>query len=764
MVFAQLARLCFVVLCSGDACRAAPASSDSMVVVRTSDTTVVAACDALAQGRAWRATRALAPVLADPLRRNPDVVLLAATAAGEWRGWDEVDSLLTGQPWIDTVQNGRGRVLLARSALEQEHDSLARMHAEAAVASATDARERGRRMVILARALDRLGVRDSARASYVRASRGLPEISDWLILRAAALTPDADRRRPLYDLLTLPAATERATRVEAQALEAVDHDIGAAARRYRELGLTAQSLRLRAIAAGSDAQRAAVRHELVAIVAGAPGSATANEAIAVLDERFSSLSGGESLVLARSLALSGPYPRAAALLKRAIAGHRANTADRLLYAIVLRRINHHREAIAVLAKITAPRALAADAALLRARSLLELDRDRPAKTLLRSIPKRFANDTAAAAGALYLLADLATDKKRDLAARDAMRDVAKRYPTSRLAPAATFRAALIAYVHGRPGTAADELDTLAVRYERSSDALAAIYWAGRAWERHGDSARAVVRWNQLLARDPLSWYSAQAARRLGEEPWAPPPAPDVFPIVPVVDSIFHRTDMLMRLGMDYEARLEFDAALRDAGASTERMLATAAAFRDRGQTTRTINLGWKVIARGQRDARAYRLVYPIVLGDAIIAESRLRRVDPALVSAIIRQESSFNPAATSGPGARGLMQVMPVIGKAIARGLHYPYWNPDLLYEPDVNLELGIAHLRAMLSGRDPVRALAAYNAGDGRVARWLKKPGASDPEMFVERIPFVETRDYVRIVLRNRDIYRALYFTNPER
>ena len=168
-----------------------------MVVVRTSDTTVVTACDAVSQGRAWRATRALAPVLSDPARRTPDVVLLAATAAGEWRGWDEVDSLLTGQPWIDTLQAGRGRVLLARSALEQGEDSIARLHAEAAVASALDARERGRRMVILARALDRLGVRDSARASYVRASRGLPEISDWLILRAAALTPDANRRRPL---------------------------------------------------------------------------------------------------------------------------------------------------------------------------------------------------------------------------------------------------------------------------------------------------------------------------------------------------------------------------------------------------------------------------------------------------------------------------------------------------------------------------------------------------------------------------------------
>ena len=738
-----------------------------MVVVRTSDTTVVAACDALAQGRAWRASRALAPVMNDPVRRTPDVVLLAATAAAEWRGWDEVDSLLTGQPWIDTLQTGRARVLLARSALEQGDDSLARVNAEAAVSRAADPRERGRRMVILARALDRLGgaARDSARASYVRASRGLPEISDWLILRAAAITPDPDRRRPLYAMLRLPAAVARAGRVEAQALEAVDGDLRAAARQYHELGATAQSLRLRAIAARSGAQRAAVRRELVAIVAASPGSPFASEAIAVLDERFGTLPGADNLVIGRSLAVTGPFPRAAALLKHAIATRRANGADRLQYAIVLRRMNHHRAAIAQLTRITTPHSMAAAAALLRARSLLELNRDRAAKTLLRTIPKRFAHDTAAAAGALYLLADLATDEKRDLAARDAMRDVAKRYPTSALAPAATFRAALIAFVHGRSVVAANELDTLAVRYEKSGDAIAALYWSGRAWERQGDSARAVVRWNQVLARDPLSWYAAQAARRLGEAPWAPPPAADVFPNVPAVDSIFRRTDQLMRLGMDTEARLEFDEAVRNGGAgSIERLLATAAALRDRGLTTRAIQLGWKAIARGERDARAYRLVYPIVLGDAIIAESRLRRVDPALVSAIIRQESNFNPTATSGPGARGLMQVMPAIGAAIAHGLRYPYWNPDLLFEPDVNVELGIAHLRAMLSGRDPARALAAYNAGDGRVARWSRKPGAADPEVFIERIPFAETRDYVRVVLRNRDLYRALYFTNVER
>ena len=730
-----------------------------MMVVRTSDSTVVAACDALAQGRPWRASRTLVPVLDDPARRTPDAVLLAAAAAAEWTGWTEVNDLLSGQPWLDTLQAGRGRVLLARAALETGADSLARVHAEASIATARDPRERARRLVLLARALDRLGMRDSARSTYLLASHALPTISDWLLLRAAALTPGPRARRPLYDALTLAPAIDRADRVEAQALEAVDGDRAAAARQYQKDGLVAQSLRLRALAARTNAQRAAVRHELLAIVDASPGSTAASEAIAVLDERFPRLAPGEELIVGRSLAVSGPYVRAATLLRRAIAARRATVNDRYRYAMVLRRIDHHREAIAQLAKITAPRPLAADAALLRARSLLELDRDAAAKTLLRAIPKKFPHDTAAAAGALFLLADLASDDKRDLAARDAMRGIAKRYPTSDIAPTAVFRAAIIAYVHGQYRAAAMELDSVDARYSRSGEGLSSLYWAGRAWQRAGDTVKANNRWNQLLVRDPLSYYSAQAARRLGEEPWAPPAAPDVFPSVPAVDSAFQRADLLTRLGMDNEARLEHDAAFAAAGESTDRLLATGAAFRARGLTTRSIQIGWKAIARGERDARAYRLVYPIALGDAIVERSRAAHVDPALVASLIRQESSFNPRATSGPGARGLMQVMPRIGQAIARSRGYPYWDPALLYEPDVNLELGITHLRSALSGRGPVRALAAYNAGDGRVARWSRKPGASDPEVFIERIPFPETRDYVRILLRNRDLYRALYF-----
>ena len=162
-------------------------------------------------------------------------------------------------------------------------------------------------------------------------------------------------------------------------------------------------------------------------------------------------------------------------------------------------------------------------------------------------------------------------------------------------------------------------------------------------------------------------------------------------------------------------------------------------------------------ARG--DARAYVLVYPLLHRDELLAYARANRLDPALVAAVIRQESSWNPRAVSVAGARGLMQIMPAVGQQIARARGFPVWDPALLFEPDVNLELGTAHLRASLSEEsNRVRALAAYNAGASRVARWSRKRGVSDPELFIERIPFAETRGYVRAIQRNQDIYRSLY------
>jgi soluble lytic murein transglycosylase len=102
---------------------------------------------------------------------------------------------------------------------------------------------------------------------------------------------------------------------------------------------------------------------------------------------------------------------------------------------------------------------------------------------------------------------------------------------------------------------------------------------------------------------------------------------------------------------------------------------------------------------------------------------------------------------------------MPELGERLARELNYPVWDPVLLYQPDVSIQLGAFHLRELLGMYDQrAHILAAYNAGKSRVERWSKRIGVTDPEVFAERISFVETRDYVRIIQRNEEIYRALY------
>ena len=104
------------------------------------------------------------------------------------------------------------------------------------------------------------------------------------------------------------------------------------------------------------------------------------------------------------------------------------------------------------------------------------------------------------------------------------------------------------------------------------------------------------------------------------------------------------------------------------------------------------------------------------------------------------------------------MQVLPSVGASIAKAQGLTSYERVLLYQPDVNVRLGMAHLDAMLRQYPRVEyALAAYNAGGAPVRRWRQKRGTDDPELFVERIPYDETRDYVRILLRNQAMYRTL-------
>jgi soluble lytic murein transglycosylase len=718
------------------------------------DTTLARAGEALARGRPWEATRLLSPAIRDTSHREPAAVFLAAVAASEWGGWNEVFQLLRHESWLDTLYDGRARVLLARAALERRADSLALQHALAALQHGPQS---GERLLLLARALDRQGARDSASTVYLRAAAFLPQAADWIKLRAAAVTDDSTARADIYRGIVEVLPRTRIQWADAAALERTG-DRAAAARRYAALGDRLSSLRLRLAFSPDPAARAAIRRELLALATDRAGTAVAREALALMDSAFAPLSPREELVAARVAIRSG-------LMLRAVIGFGrvrdlGSSDDRFDYATALTRLGRNAEAARQFGRVRAPHALAALAAYQSARSMVRDGQIEAGRKALIQVSKNHPRDTAAAASAFFLRADLASDDRADEEARRLYNVVASRYPTSRFAPTSRFRAAIIVWLSGESQLAAQEFDALAKRYPASDEALGAIYWAGRAWADAGDSTAARQRWENVTTRDPLSYYAALSAARLGIRPWTPPPSSDSFPADPAVDAVVARASLLRRLGFSAEARWELDRLARVTDSSPDRLLVLANAFRSQGMASQAIQLARRALARGAAaDARTFRLIYPLLHEDALLAEAAGQKLDPNFVAALIRQESNFNPGATSPAGARGLAQVMPDLGERLARELNYPVWDPVLLYQPDVSIQLGAFHLRELF-GRYDQRShiLAAYNAGTSRVERWSQRIGVDDPEVFAERISFVETRDYVRIIQRNEEIYRALY------
>jgi soluble lytic murein transglycosylase len=142
--------------------------------------------------------------------------------------------------------------------------------------------------------------------------------------------------------------------------------------------------------------------------------------------------------------------------------------------------------------------------------------------------------------------------------------------------------------------------------------------------------------------------------------------------------------------------------------------------------------------------------FPLAHSEAVTREALSRQLNPAWVYAVARQESAMSPDARSPAGALGLMQLMPTTGKAVAKALNYPIDGSEQLLEPETNIHLGTYYLRQVLDRFDnnAVLATAAYNAGPYRVSGWFPEQGTIDADIWVESMPFRETRSYVRRVM----------------
>jgi soluble lytic murein transglycosylase len=722
---------------------------------------------ALQANAPWHATQLIAPRLAVPAERSPEAIILAARAAGGWQGWATVERLLAGQSWLDSRFDGMGRRLLAEAALADNRAADALAHARAAVTRSVYPRtdtEAARRWVLLGRAHERLTNWDSAGVAYTRAAGLSRELGDWLALRAAAVTRDAAVRSRLYTAVTVPAARARVGWTEATALARFGQR-EAAAREYARIGALGTSLRLRWETTRDPSARSRIAGELLDLIRRGAPAAEARQALEIVEGYGVPMMRSESLVVARRSATLGRNAQSVNWFTSLARGGVLPAEERLAWGDALSALDRDAEAARRYRSITTG-PLAGRAAYFAARADLRAGQGTAAVTQLNRIPARFPNDTIAAGNALYLLGDLALDAGRPDSTRVLFRQLYTRYPGSEFAERGALLSPLIAYGRGDLAAARDEFESMLAEERVAGFAAdAARYWLARTYDGLRNPDMSTAHYRALITRGPENYYAIRAASRLGITPWTAP-APGVDSAVPFPAPL-RRAMLLEELDLDTEARYELDAFAAEA-TTVDDMIAAGRGFLAMGHASRATRMGQRAIAAGApRNRATWELIYPLPFASALVASARTAMLDPWLVAALIRQESAFEPRATSGVGARGLMQMMPANGPTLARAIGLADYDPALLWQPDVNLAMGTRHFaEALRRYPDRERALAAYNAGGSRVARWsttlLSGKPVTDPdfdvELFVERIPYLETRGYVRNITVNEAMYRLLY------
>ncbi|MDR0786694.1 MAG: tetratricopeptide repeat protein [Gemmatimonadota bacterium] len=734
----------------------------------------------LDSGRWWRASRALAEYLQRTPRPSPDELFLAARAEAGWGGWSEVVRYLEGQPWLDQERGGEGWFWLARG-LEETGRREDALSAYERYLTLSAGREPDRAAIAgLRRALILLakGEVESGAALLEGVQRQAPYAAPRIdVLAAEALAAAGDTAGVRRAIVSLPAGS-LAHRGNLAIVKA-----------YAEAHDTAGAIRLATAArsrGGTPAQRAALslalgrlklgagdetgaRTEFLAAISGSPESTSAREA-ANLVSNLRGLTAADRLAIADVYRRHGNYDRA-------VAGYRAwlaeasgvTAAERDAVQLRLGRslydAGNNAAAETELKKLySASPAVAREAMLYVGRAQNRRGDNAAATRTFDELATRFPGSAEGAEG-LFLVADLNHDAGNEAAAMAGYRRVANEFPGTDRGGLSRMRLAGLRWLAGDYAGAAEIWEGYRQAHPEGSYWLQSTYWAGRAYEAAGDQEKARDRFEEVRRRDPLSYYAVMAAPRM-QQAWWPVempagPAPDSATILAVAERV-RTVDLLREAGLYQEAEAEALRLADDTPATGEAVdYALAEALNERGYSIRGIAIGQRMQRNGEKmNTRLLRILYPFPFREMIEAEARERGLDPFVVAGLARQESQFTPRISSPVGARGLMQVMPATGATLARGAGISGWNADLLFEPEINTYLGILYLADQMRsyGGSFPSVFSAYNAGPHRVEAWKRFVEYSDPELFTERIPYRETRDYVKILTRNIEIYRGLY------
>lgn len=328
-------------------------------------------------------------------------------------------------------------------------------------------------------------------------------------------------------------------------------------------------------------------------------------------------------------------------------------------------------------------------------------------------------------------------------------------------------------VAGRNDDALATIDSYLRQYPNHDYTANALFWKGRLLDARGSEEARDAAFTQLERVRPYDYFTWRA-RELGYLAKDPSSSiesgfsfPEIRPVETMTDVRVRRALELESVGLIDRAVLEWRLAQADSKGDPSLSLGLADLYARAGQTSRSMRIILgdfrDIVRHGAPNVpqRFWELLYPRAHWDLITREAARHDVDPWLVSAIIRQESAFEPTIVSSAGAVGLMQIMPKDAPRMAKnaGISQAIRRADL-FDVETSIRLGtyeLANKRQIMDGNE-ILAIAAYNAGESAVKKWIADTPIDDIDRFIESIPYPETRLYVKIVLKNRNEYRRVY------
>ncbi|MBV8356350.1 MAG: transglycosylase SLT domain-containing protein, partial [Deltaproteobacteria bacterium] len=378
-----------------------------------------------------------------------------------------------------------------------------------------------------------------------------------------------------------------------------------------------------------------------------------------------------------------------------------------------------------------------------------------ARLYFRRLPREFPHDELARA-AMFEIGRTYEEDGNLQSARKAYLDLVGRYPGTEEAADGRFRAGFMLYMLGRYKQAAAEFNESRAHAATSSARDMFTYWQARALENSGAKVESRRLFESLALSTSSNYYPALAALRINQTANVLPAAfaADLMAgAVPAANGPvqFHltRIEALRGLGLRELEAPELRATENHIGGNNSLQKFVLAELQSAGAWFDAIQMAIRMAARGEiGPATAERIRYPRGFWDLVAAASGRNQLDPYMVTALIRQESLFNPQARSTSDARGLMQLLPATANRYAAAAGITASAIDL-YDPNISIQLGTAYLRALMGmfGGDIFKVVAAYNGGEHSVSQWnARYPG--DNDQWVENIGFRETRDYVKKVI----------------